>query len=121
MDQDQHMSDLISRLWRVIGPGVYTILLALFMRFATLGYLTPQQATELTKWLMDALVAGAPVALAIYLGWKRTRTQMVKTTDAIPGVLGIAVTPEVDKQVKESLTVTTPDKLLPMIARTRED
>lgn len=121
MDQDQRYSDLISRLWRVIGPGVYTILLALFMRFATMGYLTPQEATDLTKWIMDALVAGAPIALAIYLGWKRSRTQMVKTTDTIPGVLGVAVTPEVDKQIRNSVTVTTPEKLLTAITVKRDD
>lgn len=116
MNQDTDYSTMIASLWRVIGPGVYTIMLALFMRFATLGYLTPQQATDLTKWFMDSLVAGAPLALAIYLGWKRTRAQMVKTTDAIPGVLGVAVIPEVDKQV-ESPTVTTPVKLLPAITQ----
>ena len=117
MDQDEtKLGVMAAQFWRVIAPGVYTILLALFMRFATLGYLTPQQATDLTKWLMDGLVAGAPIALAIYLGWKKTRTQMIKSTDALPGVLGVAVTPEIDRQITTTQTVTTPEKLVQRIA-----
>lgn len=111
MQDESTLRALAAQLWRVAAPGVYTILLALFMRFATLGYLTPQQATDATKWAMDGLVTGAPLALAVYLGWKRTRSQMVKSTDALPGVLGVAVTPELDKEIK-SPTVATPAKLL---------
>lgn len=117
MEQDEtKLGVMAAQLWRIIAPGVYTILLALFMRFATLGYLTPEQATELTKWIMDGLVAGAPIALAIYLGWKKTRKQMIQSTDALPGVLGVAVTPEVDKQLPNTPTVTTPEKLVQRIA-----
>lgn len=104
-------STALAGFWRVVSPLVYTALLGLFMRFATLGYLTPQQATDLTKWVMDGLVAGAPLALGAYFAWKSTRAQLVQTTDKLPGVIGVAVTPELDKKI-DSPTVTTPAKLL---------
>jgi hypothetical protein len=117
MEQDEtQLKVMAAQFWRVVSPFVYTVLLGAFMRFATLGYLTPQQATDLTKWVMDAAVAGAPVALGVYFAWKKTRKQMIQSTDALPGVLGVAVTPEVDKQLPNTPTVTTPEKLVQRIA-----
>ncbi len=37
-----------------------------FTRFATMGYFTPEDATELRKHVMDLLVNGAPF---IYASW----------------------------------------------------
>lgn len=115
MEQENQIKGYLAQFWRVASPFIYTVLLAAFMRFATLGYLTPEQATELTKWLMDAAVAGAPVALGAYFAWRRSRNQMIKSTDALPGVLGVVVTPEIDKQLPGALTVTTSEKILQRI------
>lgn len=108
-------SSVVAQLWRVASPFVYTVLMAAFTRFATLGYLTPEQATNLTKWVMDGLVTGAPLVLGAFLAWQRTQKQLVQTTDTLPGVLGVAVTPELDKKI-DSPTVTTPVRLVSEIA-----
>lgn len=108
--EPQDLKSSLSQVWRVASPAVYTLVLAAFMRLATLGYFTPQQATDFTKIVMDGLVTGAPLVLAAYLAWKRTRLQMIQTTDALPGVLGVAVIPSIAADVP-SLTVATPANL----------
>ena len=55
----------------IIAPALRILVLWAFTRFATLGYLTPENATELTKVAMDELMYGAPLLYA----WWATRKE----------------------------------------------
>lgn len=48
----------------IIAPAIRILVLWAFTRFATMGYLTPEDASTLTKVTMDALMYGAPLAYA---------------------------------------------------------
>jgi hypothetical protein len=48
----------------IIAPAIRILVLWAFTRFATLGYLTPENASDLTKVAMDVLMYGAPLAYA---------------------------------------------------------
>lgn len=50
----------------IIAPAIRIFFLWAFTRFATMGYLTPENATELTKVAMDLLMYGAPI---VYAAW----------------------------------------------------
>lgn len=50
----------------ILAPGIRILLAAVFMRFATMGYFTPEDASELAKVAMDLLVYCVPV---IYASW----------------------------------------------------
>ena len=50
----------------ILAPAIRIFVLWAFTRFATMGYLTPENATELTKVVMDLLVFGLPI---IYAAW----------------------------------------------------
>ena len=47
-----------------LAPAIRIMILWAFTRFATMGYLTPENASELTKVAMDVLMYGAPLAYA---------------------------------------------------------
>lgn len=49
---------------QILAPAIRIMILWAFTRFATLGYLTPENATTLTKVVMDLLMYGAPLAYA---------------------------------------------------------
>jgi hypothetical protein len=50
----------------ILAPAIRIMILWAFTRFATLGYLTPENATTLTKVAMDVLMYGAPL---VYAWW----------------------------------------------------
>lgn len=49
---------------QILAPAIRIMILWAFTRFATLGYLTPENVTTLTKVAMDLLMYGAPLAYA---------------------------------------------------------
>lgn len=57
-------------LLNITAPAIRILVLWAFTRFATLGYLTPQDATELTKVAMDVLMYGVPI---LYAAWAARR------------------------------------------------
>lgn len=50
----------------ILAPAIRIMILWAFTRFATLGYLTPENATTLTKVVMDLLMYGGPL---VYAWW----------------------------------------------------
>jgi hypothetical protein len=74
------------------APGIRILLLAGFMRLSTMGYFTPQQATDLTKLVMDLLTYGAPIAYAIWAIWKARPAARVAAAAALPEVGKIVTT-----------------------------
>lgn len=77
----------------VLAPAIRIMVLWAFTRFVTLGYLTPENASDLTKTFMDVLMYGAPVIYATWASFKSTlrariaaivksrRVRAVKVTD----------------------------------------
>lgn len=65
------------------APAVRILLLAAFMRLVTMGYLTPQQASEATKLIMDLLAGGVPLAYAVWAAWKARRAARIAAAAAV--------------------------------------
>lgn len=61
----------------ILAPAIRILIMAAFLRLATLGWFTPQDASELTKVVMDMLVYGLP---ALYAAWatERERRRLAK-------------------------------------------
>lgn len=87
------------------APAARILLLALFMRFSTMGYFTPQQASELTKNLMDLITLGGPIVYAIWATWKARPAARVASADALPGVAKVIVSDPTLKAAVPSPTV----------------
>jgi hypothetical protein len=51
---------------KIIAPAIRILVLWAFTRFATMGHLTPENASELTKVVMDLIMYGAPLAYAAW-------------------------------------------------------
>ena len=54
----------------IIAPAIRIILLWGFTRFATMGYLTSQDASEFAKVTMDAIMYGAPIVYSSWAAWQ---------------------------------------------------
>lgn len=59
----------------VLAPAIRIMVLWAFTRFATMGYLTPENASELTKVAMDVIMYGAPL---VYAAWAARHAQKAK-------------------------------------------
>ena len=59
----------------ILAPAIRIFVLWGFTRFATMGYLTPQDASDLTKVAMDALMYGLPL---LYAAWAAHREAVRK-------------------------------------------
>lgn len=59
----------------ILAPAIRILVLWAFTRFATMGYLTPENASDLTKVAMDGLMYGAPLA---YAWWAARHAQKAK-------------------------------------------
>lgn len=53
----------------ILAPAIRILLFWAFTRFVTLGYLTPEDASELTKVAMDVLMYGLPLIYATWAAW----------------------------------------------------
>ena len=99
--------------WAPIRAFLAVLLPPLFVFLAKRGWitgLTPENAHLYVSALLDYLVVIGPLAVAAWAAWGTTRQNLIKTTNALPGVLGIAVTPALDDKI-DAPTVTTPEKL----------
>lgn len=54
----------------ILAPAIRIITLWGFTRFATMGYLTPEDATELHKVVMDLIMFSAPLLYATWAAWQ---------------------------------------------------
>lgn len=99
-------------LIRVASPFIRVQLLAFFARWIGQGYLTPSDASQLTQWVMDGLAFGIPAAYGAWAAWRATKVNLIMTTNNLDGVVGVAVTPELDAKIPGVPTVTTPEKLI---------
>ncbi len=98
----------------VVAPGIRILLLTAFLLLAKMGWftwLTPENAHGVVNSLMDALVAIVPIAYAAWAVFKSTREQLIKSVKARSGVIGVAVTPELDAKIDDP-AVATPKKLV---------
>ncbi len=86
-------------MWNVLAPVVGVLVASLFSRIVVQGYLTPEQATAVQKWLMDSLAVGVPGVIAWYLSWKGTQKQMVASVAAMPEVTKIYTSPALADKV----------------------
>ena len=103
-------------LTAMLLPGIAIIVQAVFMRLSTLGYLTPQDASEFTKQAMDwVTLYGLPGTLTAVVGYLMTPNMLIKTVNALPKVDGVAVAPDVANQIT-SPTVTVIESLPAAIA-----
>lgn len=105
--------------WAPIRAFLAVLLPPIFVVMAKRGWitgLTPENAHLYVSALLDYLVVIGPLAVAAWAAWGTTRQNLIKTTNALPGVLGIAVTPALDDKLPGILTVTTPDKIQTAIA-----
>lgn len=59
----------------IIAPAIRILILWAFTRFATMGYLTPEDASELTKVAMDLLMYGGPL---LYAWWAARQVAKAK-------------------------------------------
>lgn len=59
----------------ILAPAIRILILWAFTRFATMGYLTPEDASELTKVVMDLLMFGAPL---LYAWWAARQVAKAK-------------------------------------------
>jgi mannitol-specific phosphotransferase system IIBC component len=50
----------------ILAPAIRILVFWAITRFATMGYLTPEDASELTKVVMDLIVYGLPL---LYAWW----------------------------------------------------
>lgn len=99
--------------WAPIRAFLAVLLPPIFVVLAKRGWitgLTPENAHLYVSALLDYLVVIGPLAVAAWAAWGTTRQNLIKTTNALPGVLGIAVTPALDDKI-DAPTVTTPEKL----------
>lgn len=59
----------------ILAPAIRILILWAFTRFATMGYLTPEDASELTRVVMDLIMYGAPILYAAWASWKAARSK----------------------------------------------
>jgi len=59
----------------ILAPAIRIGVLWAFTRFATMGYLTPENATELTKVAMGVLMYGAPIAYGAWAAWHEAKAR----------------------------------------------
>lgn len=87
--------------WNLFKPLIAVAISSLFSRIVVLGWLTPEQASELTKWLMDGLAVMVPAILGVWLVRDRTPTALIATTAALPEVTKVATTPEIAEKIPD--------------------
>jgi hypothetical protein len=58
---------------QILAPAIRILLFWAFTRFVTLGYLTPEDASELTTVALDLLMYGVPLAYAAWAAWRETQ------------------------------------------------
>lgn len=76
------------------APALRILIAMGFMRIATMGYLTPQQASEFTKIVMDFLTLGlVPFGYAAWAIWNARDVAQLERAAAIPEVKEIALKP----------------------------
>lgn len=54
----------------ILAPAIRILIMAAFMRVSTMGYLTPEDASDLTKVVMDLLTLGGPLVYASWASWQ---------------------------------------------------
>jgi hypothetical protein len=57
----------------IFAPAIRILVFWAFTRFATMGYLTPEDASELTKVVMDLLMYGLPLIYAAWAAWHESK------------------------------------------------
>ena len=62
-------------MFEILAPAIRILVMAAFLRLATMGYLTPEDASELTKVVVDLLVFGGPV---VYAWWAARQVAKAK-------------------------------------------
>lgn len=60
-------------LLEILAPAIRIGILWAITRFVTMGYLTPEDASELTKVAMDVLIYTAPLVYAGWASWREAR------------------------------------------------
>ena len=80
------------QFWNIVKPILAVLVASLFSRIVVMGYLTPEQASEFTKIVMDFLAAAVPLGLAAWLAKGQTPTALIQTTAALPEVTKVATT-----------------------------
>jgi len=61
----------------MLAPAIRIGLLWFFTRYATLGYLTPQDAADFTKVAMDVIMYGAPIVYGAWAVWSSSLRQRI--------------------------------------------
>lgn len=57
----------------ILAPAIRILLFWAFTRFVTMGYLTPEDASELTKVVMDLLMYGLPLVYATWAAYHEAK------------------------------------------------
>lgn len=76
----------------LIQAAAGIILSNIFTRLITLGYFTPEQASVLTKWLMDGFATIVPLIPVAWAAYKAKSSSKIKSTVALPDVASITKT-----------------------------
>lgn len=79
----------------ILAPFIRILVLWAFTRFATLGYLTPEDASELTKAAMDAIMYGLPLLYGIWAARQAQKAskpeRIIEKAAALPEVRAVEV------------------------------
>ena len=59
----------------ILAPAIRIFLLWGFTRFATMGYFTPENASELAKVTMDLIMYGAPILYALWAARREAKAR----------------------------------------------
>ncbi len=94
-------------LLRVVLPAFFVLL----AKMGILTGITPDNVHGVVSEILDWLVVVLPLAFGIWAATKATRTKLIDRTTKLPGVLAVAVTPELDAKIKNPVVVT-PEKIV---------
>ena len=59
----------------ILAPAIRILLLWAFTRFATMGYFTPEDASEFAKVAMDLIMYSAPILYAAWAAHKEAKAR----------------------------------------------
>ena len=96
--------------------GIFAVVMSMLTAFLLLAkagwftWLTPENAHGIVNTIMDQLVILVPGAYAVWAVIQNTRDKLIQAVKERPGVVGVAVTPELDREIPYP-DVTTPEKL----------
>lgn len=89
------------QFWELLKPIIAVAVSSFFSRIVVQGYLTPEQASEMTKLVMDGLAVGVPIIIGAWLARDRTPQALIATTAALPEVVKVATTPELAAKIPD--------------------